>query len=187
VAGPLGIKVSNGYPIVRFGGAAASTGSTENRSPTPVPPLIGSTSHKEAPLEQNAKGGFTTSPFLRSQLFAYQHNKLLGYYVASLRKSPIRHCEPFFFCTARGNSGGYSIRWAVCALEGFFFPLTVDIAGLTEAEGRASRNKPCRCVAVADAGSRPAMFDLQAAHTSTKVLERWKSQKGGKSNLYPGM
>src|ERR1700737_884574 len=30
---------------------------------------------------------------------------------------------------------------AVCALEGFFFPLTVEIAGLTEAEGRAARNK----------------------------------------------
>ena len=30
---------------------------------------------------------------------------------------------------------------AVCALEGFWFPLTVEIAGLTEAEGRAARNK----------------------------------------------
>jgi hypothetical protein len=30
---------------------------------------------------------------------------------------------------------------AVCALEGFFFPLTVDIAGLTEAEGRDARNR----------------------------------------------
>jgi hypothetical protein len=28
------------------------------------------------------------------------------------------------------------------------------------------------------------MFDLQAAHT--KVLGCWKSQKRGKSNLYPG-
>jgi hypothetical protein len=30
---------------------------------------------------------------------------------------------------------------AVCALEGFWFPLTVEIAGLTEAEGRDARNK----------------------------------------------
>jgi tetratricopeptide (TPR) repeat protein len=30
---------------------------------------------------------------------------------------------------------------AVCALEGFWFPLTVKIAGLTEAEGRAARDK----------------------------------------------
>jgi hypothetical protein len=30
---------------------------------------------------------------------------------------------------------------AVCALEGFWFPLTVEIASLTEAEGRAARNK----------------------------------------------
>jgi len=30
---------------------------------------------------------------------------------------------------------------AVCALEGFFFPLTVEIAGLTEAEGRDARNR----------------------------------------------
>jgi tetratricopeptide (TPR) repeat protein len=30
---------------------------------------------------------------------------------------------------------------AVCALEGFWFPLTVEIAGLTEAEGRGARNK----------------------------------------------
>jgi hypothetical protein len=30
---------------------------------------------------------------------------------------------------------------AVCALEGFFFPLTVDIAGLTESEGRDARNR----------------------------------------------
>jgi hypothetical protein len=30
---------------------------------------------------------------------------------------------------------------AVCGIEGFFFPLTVDIAGLTEAEGRDARNR----------------------------------------------
>jgi NB-ARC domain len=30
---------------------------------------------------------------------------------------------------------------AVCALEGFWLPLTVEIAGLTEAEGRDARNK----------------------------------------------
>jgi tetratricopeptide (TPR) repeat protein len=30
---------------------------------------------------------------------------------------------------------------AVCALDGFWFPLTVEIAGLTEAEGRDARNK----------------------------------------------
>ena len=30
---------------------------------------------------------------------------------------------------------------AVCALEGFWFPLTVEIAGLTEAEGRDARDK----------------------------------------------
>ena len=30
---------------------------------------------------------------------------------------------------------------AVCALEGFWFPLAVEIAGLTEAEGRTARNK----------------------------------------------
>jgi tetratricopeptide (TPR) repeat protein len=30
---------------------------------------------------------------------------------------------------------------AVCALEGFWFPLTVEIAGLTETEGRTARNK----------------------------------------------
>jgi hypothetical protein len=30
---------------------------------------------------------------------------------------------------------------AVCALEGFWYPLTVEIAGPTEAEGRAARNK----------------------------------------------
>jgi hypothetical protein len=30
---------------------------------------------------------------------------------------------------------------AVCALEGFWFSLTVEIAGLTEAEGRDARNK----------------------------------------------
>ena len=30
---------------------------------------------------------------------------------------------------------------AVCALEGFWFPLTVEIAGLTEAEGRDARNR----------------------------------------------
>jgi hypothetical protein len=30
---------------------------------------------------------------------------------------------------------------AVCALEGFWFPLTVEIAGLAEAEGRDARNK----------------------------------------------
>src|SRR5258708_32728851 len=30
---------------------------------------------------------------------------------------------------------------AVCALEGFWFPLTAEIAGLAEAEGRAARNK----------------------------------------------
>jgi hypothetical protein len=30
---------------------------------------------------------------------------------------------------------------AVCALEGFWLPLTVEIAGLTEAEGSAARNK----------------------------------------------
>ena len=29
----------------------------------------------------------------------------------------------------------------VCALEGFWLPLTVEIAGLTEAEGRDARNK----------------------------------------------
>jgi tetratricopeptide (TPR) repeat protein len=30
---------------------------------------------------------------------------------------------------------------AVCALEGFWFPLTVEIAGLTESEGRVARNQ----------------------------------------------
>jgi tetratricopeptide (TPR) repeat protein len=30
---------------------------------------------------------------------------------------------------------------AVCALDGFWFPLTVEIAGLTEAEGREARNR----------------------------------------------
>jgi TIR domain/NB-ARC domain len=30
---------------------------------------------------------------------------------------------------------------AICALEGFWFPLTVEIAGLAEAEGRDARNK----------------------------------------------
>jgi hypothetical protein len=30
---------------------------------------------------------------------------------------------------------------AACALEGFWFPLTVEIAGLAEAEGRDARNK----------------------------------------------
>ena len=30
---------------------------------------------------------------------------------------------------------------AVCALDGFWLPLTVEIAGLTEAEGRDARNK----------------------------------------------
>jgi hypothetical protein len=30
---------------------------------------------------------------------------------------------------------------AVCAVEGFFFPLTVEIAGLTESEGRDARNR----------------------------------------------
>ena len=44
-----------------------------------------------------------------------------------------------------------------------------------------------------------SMFDLQAAHTSTKVLGRWKSQKRGKAtfiqagrendkgNFFPGL
>jgi hypothetical protein len=31
---------------------------------------------------------------------------------------------------------------AACALEGFWFPLTVEIAGLTESEGRAARKVP---------------------------------------------
>jgi hypothetical protein len=33
------------------------------------------------------------------------------------------------------------MRWGVCALEGFWLPLTAEIAGLTEAAGRDARNR----------------------------------------------
>jgi hypothetical protein len=49
---------------------------------------------------------------------------------------------------------------AVCTIEGFWLPLTVDIAGLTEAEGRDARNRLVDASLFADAGSRPAALPV---------------------------
>jgi hypothetical protein len=47
---------------------------------------------------------------------------------------------------SRSSFSGNEVRrllnaMTVCVLEGFWLPLTVEIAGLTEAEGRAARNR----------------------------------------------
>jgi len=42
---------------------------------------------------------------------------------------------------ARAARGGCSMRWADCALEGFWLPLTVEIASLPEAEGGEARDR----------------------------------------------
>src|SRR5258707_560843 len=49
---------------------------------------------------------------------------------------------------------------AVCAIEGFWLPLTVEITGLTEVEGRDARNSLACGIAVANARSRPAALPL---------------------------
>jgi tetratricopeptide (TPR) repeat protein len=79
---------------------------------------------------------------------------------------------------------------AVCALDGFWLPLTVEIAGLTETEGRDARNKlvdasllrmldrdrqrfQLHALLREELRSLAPLAELQAAHAA--ALERWFS------------
>ena len=53
---------------------------------------------------------------------------------------------------------------AVCALEGFWLPLTAEIAGLTEAEGRDARNKLVGASLLRMLDRDRQRFQLQALH-----------------------
>ena len=48
----------------------------------------------------------------------------------------------------------------------FYLALTVESAGLTEAEGRAARKQACRCVALANAEAQSAAFPVSASRCS---------------------